>query len=336
MICAECGTENDASSKFCMGCGRSLSPATPEVAGEQPFEPGPDAIAPAAASPGAPGATTEPDAPPAAPSFGEAPGAPPAPAPATADATPPPPSDLPPPPAPAVPDTPAPPAPPVPPAWNAPPAAPAPSWDAPAPAPAPPAAATPPAPPSPPSWGPPAAAAPPAPPAWGQAPAASSPAPASWGQPPAPTPGGWGAPAPAPTPVAPPAPTGPPDPNGLGAAASRLGNPARKSAKVTLVVAGALLEEGEAVEAVVVGKLQGFAAVLALTDRSLLLVDDRTWKPFVERFTLAPGFQIQGWQDDRTASLTIVTEKGQLVIDGITDRPLAVEMAQRIRVRTGS
>ena len=136
-------------------------------------------------------------------------------------------------------------------------------------------------------------------------------------------------------PVAPVAPAGPPDPNGLGAAAGRLGNSARKAAKTTLVVVGALLDDGEMVEAVAVGKLQGNAAVLALTTKGLLLADDRTWKPWVERFDLVPGFTVQGWQDERTASLTIVTEKGQLVVDGIVDRPLAVEMAQRIRARTG-
>jgi hypothetical protein len=143
---------------------------------------------------------------------------------------------------------------------------------------------------------------------------------------PPPTAPAYQAPAPAPLPN---------DPNGLGAAATRLGTAARKNGKVVFVVAGAVLDEGERVEALVVGRLNGNASALVLTDRGLLLVDDRVWRPVVERISIDGQMQVQGWQDDRTASLTLVTEKGQLVVDGITDRPLAVEMAQRIRQRQG-
>lgn len=96
-----------------------------------------------------------------------------------------------------------------------------------------------------------------------------------------------------------------------------------------------MLQDGETVEAVVVGKLEGHAAALVLTDRDLLLTDDRTWKPITERFPIDGGLQVQGWQDERTASLTLVVGGRQLVVDQIPDRPLAVEMAQRIRYRTG-
>jgi hypothetical protein len=118
-------------------------------------------------------------------------------------------------------------------------------------------------------------------------------------------------------------------------AAGRLGNSPRKQARTALAVVGAQLEEGEVVEAVVAGKFEGNPAVLVLTDRALRLADDRQWKPRTERFALDSGVQVQGWQDDRTASLTLVSAAGQLVLDQIGDRPLAVEMAQRIRARTG-
>jgi len=131
------------------------------------------------------------------------------------------------------------------------------------------------------------------------------------------------------------APVGPPDPNGLGVGVARLGNSARKTAKVAVAVAGALLDDGELVEAVVAGKVEGNGAVLVLTDRRLLLADDRQWKPLTERFAVDASLQVQGWQDDRTASLTLVIGGRQLVLDQIVDRPLAVEMAQRIRYRTG-
>ena len=131
-------------------------------------------------------------------------------------------------------------------------------------------------------------------------------------------------------------PSGPADPNSLGLAVARLGNGARKTTKVAVAVAGALLDDGETVECVVGGKLEGNGALLVLTDRALLLVDDRQWKPFTELIQVDAALQVQGWQDDRTASLTLVFGGRQLVVDQIPDRPLAVEMAQRIRYRTGA
>ncbi|HZA00180.1 MAG TPA: hypothetical protein VE575_15575, partial [Acidimicrobiales bacterium] len=44
-----------------------------------------------------------------------------------------------------------------------------------------------------------------------------------------------------------------------------------------------------------------------------------------------PSLQAQGWQDDRTASLTFVDGDRHEVIDRIGDRPLAVELAHRLR-----
>jgi hypothetical protein len=132
------------------------------------------------------------------------------------------------------------------------------------------------------------------------------------------------------------APVGPPDPNGLGVAAMRMGNGARRNAKIPLLVAGAVLESGEAVEAVVAGRFEGNAAVLVLTDRGVLLVDERPWKPITERFTVDASTQVQGWQDDRSATVTLYIGGRQVVIDHIADRPLAVEMAQRIRYRVGA
>jgi hypothetical protein len=94
------------------------------------------------------------------------------------------------------------------------------------------------------------------------------------------------------------------------------------------------------VEAVVVGKVDGHPAVAALTDRAVVVADARQWRPFARRLALDPGLQVQGWQDDRTASLTLTSTSAPMgetvVVDQIADRPLAVEMAQRIRYRTGA
>lgn len=119
-------------------------------------------------------------------------------------------------------------------------------------------------------------------------------------------------------------------------AVGRWANGPRKHAKTALAVAGAALADGEVVEAAIAGRFEGNQAVLVLTDQALHLADERQWKPVTERFELDPLFQIQGWQDDRTASLTIVSGGRQMVLDQIADRPLAVEMAQRVRYRTGT
>ncbi|MEO6989761.1 MAG: hypothetical protein ABI239_14075 [Aquihabitans sp.] len=119
-------------------------------------------------------------------------------------------------------------------------------------------------------------------------------------------------------------------------AAGRLGNRPRKDARSAFAVAGAVLQDGEMVEALAAGKFEGNAALLVLTDRALILVDERPWKPTVERVTIDAGLQVQGWQDDRSASLTLITGSRQMVLESIADKPLAVEMAQRIRYRTGT
>ena len=137
-------------------------------------------------------------------------------------------------------------------------------------------------------------------------------------------------------PTGPPPPAGPADPNGLGAAAGRIDKASLKKARTALAVAGAVLDDGEQVEAVVTGQFEGNPGVLVLTDRNILVVDDRPWRPTVERLALDGSLQVQGLQDNRTASLTLVTAARQYVVDQISMRELAVEMAQRIRFRAGS
>lgn len=136
--------------------------------------------------------------------------------------------------------------------------------------------------------------------------------------------------------MTPPAPVGPPDPNGLGVAASRIERGPLKKARSAFAVAGAILEDGEQVEAVVSGQFEGNPAVLMLTDRNLIVVDDRPWKPTVDRITVDASLQVQGMQDNRTATLTVLGGGRQYVIDQIAPKELAVEMAQRIRYRAST
>jgi hypothetical protein len=128
------------------------------------------------------------------------------------------------------------------------------------------------------------------------------------------------------------APSGPSDPNALGVAAARLGNKPRKEARTAFAVAGAVLGGSEQVEALAAGRYQGNPALLLLTDKGLLLVDDRSWRPVVERIDITSELQVQGMQD-KHATLTVITGSTQYVVDSIVDGPIAVDLAQRIRYR---
>jgi hypothetical protein len=63
-------------------------------------------------------------------------------------------------------------------------------------------------------------------------------------------------------------------------------------------------------------------------------VNDREFKPDVIEMPVDAGTTVQGWQDDRTAALLVQSSAGQAAqIERIADRPLAMEMAQRLRAR---
>ena len=96
-----------------------------------------------------------------------------------------------------------------------------------------------------------------------------------------------------------------------------------------------LLEDGEVVECLVQGDYQGSHAVAVLTDRRVLVVNDKEWKPSVVTLHLGPGDSVQGFGDDRTASLTFTSSGTQVVVEGIGDTGLAREMAQRARTQIG-
>jgi hypothetical protein len=94
-----------------------------------------------------------------------------------------------------------------------------------------------------------------------------------------------------------------------------------------------VLAEGEVVEAVVAGQLYGANALAALTDRRFVVVNDREFKPDVIEITVDAGCTVQGWQDDRNAALLVQSGGQSAQIERIADRPLAVEMAHRLRAR---
>jgi hypothetical protein len=125
------------------------------------------------------------------------------------------------------------------------------------------------------------------------------------------------------------------DPHGLGLSVSRLGSGARRAGKVALAVLSTVLEDGEVVAVVVQGRFRGEAAVAALVEGKVVIVNDRQWKPDVVVLPVDAQLVVQGWQDERTAALTFVSGERHEVIERIGDRGLAIELAQRVRHALG-
>jgi hypothetical protein len=123
------------------------------------------------------------------------------------------------------------------------------------------------------------------------------------------------------------------DPHGLGIALGRLGGGARRGSKASAAAVGVLLDDGEVVEGLVAGQVYGSNALAILTNKRLLVVNDREFKPDVIEIALDSGTTVQGWQDDRSAALLVQGGGQRAQIERIGDRPLAMELAQRIRAR---
>ena len=119
-------------------------------------------------------------------------------------------------------------------------------------------------------------------------------------------------------------------------AAARLSGGARRAGKVALAVLATSLGDGDVVAVVVQGRFRGEAAVAALVEGKVVIVNDRQWKPDVVALTVDADLAVHGWQDDRTAALTFAVGDRHEVIERIGDRGLAIEMAQRIRHAQGA
>lgn len=126
------------------------------------------------------------------------------------------------------------------------------------------------------------------------------------------------------------------DPHGVGQAAARLGSGGRRTGKVAFLLLAAVLEPEDVVEIVVSGRLHGYNAAAALAGSKLVLVNDREWKPEVVVLPIGPALQVQGWQDDRAATLLFQDGERQEVVERIPDRLLAIEFAQRVRDRVAA
>ena len=125
------------------------------------------------------------------------------------------------------------------------------------------------------------------------------------------------------------------DPHGMGGALSRLGDGSRKVGRAACLVAVTVLEPGEQVEVAAIGRFLGAAAVVLVTDRRMVVVNDRPWDPDIVSVTLAPGLEVQGWQDGRSTALRFHQGPDDLVVDQIVDADAARHIAGIIRQRAG-
>ena len=123
------------------------------------------------------------------------------------------------------------------------------------------------------------------------------------------------------------------DPYGLAPFVAQISAQALRASRNALGILSAILTDGETITALVAGVYQSQPAVAALTSKRLVLVNEHEWKPVIREVTLAPDLTVQGLQDERTASLTFITDGMGVTISSIQDRPLAHEMARLVRER---
>ena len=121
------------------------------------------------------------------------------------------------------------------------------------------------------------------------------------------------------------------DPHGLEAAVARIHPVDQERSAVAIAVCGALLEEDEQVVGVVTGQMLGRPAAVAVTDRRVIIANDRRWQPLVDIYKIDSKLIVRGRHDRQVAALSFADVARLSMIDGITDVELAIELADRIR-----
>jgi hypothetical protein len=111
---------------------------------------------------------------------------------------------------------------------------------------------------------------------------------------------------------------------------------AQQQGNAALLVAGSHLGADEHVTVGVQGWVGGLPAVALLTDRRILIVVERRWRPALDSYPLRPGLTIYGRHVDQTASITFQEGDRTLTIEHIGDVALAVELATTARSQTNA
>jgi hypothetical protein len=127
--------------------------------------------------------------------------------------------------------------------------------------------------------------------------------------------------------------SGPTDPHGIASHVSALGMFSRRSGKSAILLIASQLEPGEQVEVLVSGRFRGEDGAAVVTQSRVVLANDREWKPDILSITITKGLAVQGWQDDKTASLVFQHDGTASTIDQIGEREMAQRMAAVVRAR---
>ena len=126
---------------------------------------------------------------------------------------------------------------------------------------------------------------------------------------------------------------GPDDPHRFGPHVSALGMFSRRSGKAAILIIATQLANDEEVEVLVSGRFRGEDGAAVATRTRLILANDREWQPDVAIVALDSELSVQGWQDDKTASLVFQHAGGALTIDQIGEREMAQKLAAYVRSR---
>jgi hypothetical protein len=116
----------------------------------------------------------------------------------------------------------------------------------------------------------------------------------------------------------------------------RLSNSSKKSSKVVLGILSVLLEPGELVECLVAGKVHDLDGLLVLTDRRLLVLNDRQFQPDQLSIPVDGAITVRGEAAGSTATITVQREQAYAQLTRVSDVQLAQELAQRIRGRAAA
>lgn len=118
-------------------------------------------------------------------------------------------------------------------------------------------------------------------------------------------------------------------------AINRLDEADRARARTALVVAGALLDDDDPVLGILAGQMLGHAAVFVVTLTKVLIVNDRTWQPVVDRYRIDDSLDIRGRHDRNMAAIGLGDGRQLSMVDGIRDVAGAIDLVDRIRSMIG-
>jgi len=121
------------------------------------------------------------------------------------------------------------------------------------------------------------------------------------------------------------------DPHKMMKAVGELAPASVAAGRASLFVLSVVMRPSEELACVVQGRINNQNGVAALTDQRVLLVNEREWSPEVTVFEIGTDLVVQGLQDESTASLTFIAGGQRLTASGITDRPVARQLATMLR-----